>query len=204
MTVFKNEKKISQIGSSFALREIKLKINHKTNHRILSMKASHPTSDTSYSLYTPCPISFLLHHIPSTHNAPFPLPQSHLIYTLILPHPPPPNPMLPFPVLPLTTPLHNNAPFLNPPLHHLYNYITYPLYKQSPSSTLLSGEVTWMMLCSSSELIQLHLTLSPCKINQSTSWVNQSLFPKNKIFILDIKSYTCLSNPRINDKNYVE
>lgn len=150
---------------------------------------SHFFYPPSHPIYTQCPL---------------PPPQSHLIYTLILPHPPPPNPMLPFPVLPLTTPLHNSAPFLNPPTHHLYNYITYPLYKQSPSSTLLSGEVTWMMLCSSSELIQLHLTLSPCKINQSTCWVNQSLFPKNQIFILDIKSYTCLSNPRINDKNYVE
>lgn len=150
---------------------------------------SHFFSPPSHPIYTQCPL---------------PNPTSHLIYTLILPHPPPPNPMPPFPVLPLITPLHNSAPFPNPPPHHLYNYITYPLYKQSPSSTLLSGEVTWMMLCSSSELIQLHLTLSPCKINQSTSWVNQSLFPKNKIFILDIKSYACLSNPRINAKNYVE
>lgn len=83
-------------------------------------------------------------------------------------------------------------PYPTPPLvYHI------PSINSPPSPTLLSGEVTWMMLCSSSELIQLHLTLSPCKSNQCTSWVNQSL-SENQICRLDIKSYTCRSNPKIN------
>lgn len=115
MTVFKNEKKISQIGSSFALREIKLKINHKTNHRILSMKASHPTSDTSYSLYTPCPISFLLHHIPSTHNAPFP-PPPITSYLHTYPAPPTPSqPDAPLSCSPPHNPSTQQCPLSKPP-----------------------------------------------------------------------------------------
>ena len=35
--------------------------------------------------------------------------------------------------------------------------------------TLLSGEVTWMMLCSSSDVIQVHRTLSPYK-TQTQTW----------------------------------
>lgn len=150
---------------------------------------SHFLSSPSHPIHTQCPLSS---------------PITSYLHTYPPAPPTPSQPNAPLSCSPPHNPSTQQCPLSKPPPHHLYNYITYPLYKQSPSSTLLSGEVTWMMLCSSSELIQLHLTLSPCKINQSTCWVNQSLFPKYQIFILDIKSYTCLSNPNINAKNYVE
>lgn len=154
------------------------------------MKASHATPQhnlTSYSLYTPCPISCPPpppRHIQSTHRASFSAP----------PTPSPHN--APLSCSLLKFPLHNSFftphPYPTPPLVYHIPSINSPL-----SRTLLSGEVTWMMLCSSSEFIQLHLTLSPCKINQCASWINQSL-SENQICRLDIKSYTCRSNPKIN------
>lgn len=125
-------------------------------------------------------------HIQSTHRASFSAP----------PTPSPHN--APLSCSLLKFPLHNSAPLFTP-----HPYPTPPLVYHIPSinsplsPTLLSGEVTWMMLCSSSEFIQLHLTLSPCKINQCTSWINQSL-SENQICVIDIKSYTCQSNPKIN------
>lgn len=115
-----------------------------------------------------------------------------------LPHPPPHHTMPPFSCSPPHIPSTQQCPPLYPhpyPTPPLVYHI--PSINSPPSPTLLSGEVTWMMLCSSSELIQLHLTLSPCKTNQCTSWVNQSL-SENPICRLDIKSYTCRSNPKIN------
>lgn len=156
-------------------------------YRYYKKKTTHPTAQFN--------IMFPLH--------PFPIscPPSHPIYTksiLSCPTHPLTTQCPHFPVLPLTFPLHNSAPLFTPhpyPTPPLVYHI--PSINSPPSPTLLSGEVTWMMLCSSSELIQLHLTLSPCKTNQCTSWVNQS-FSENQICVIDIKSYTCRSNPKIN------
>lgn len=130
-------------------------------YRYYKKKTTHPTAQLNimFPLH-PMPHFLSPRHIQSTHRTSFPAPSTPSPHNA----PPPFLFSLSQSLYITVPPLFNPHPSPTPPLvYHI------PSINSPPSPTLLSGEVTWMMLCSSSELIQLHLTLSPCKINQCTS-----------------------------------
>lgn len=120
------------MGYFFTLGEIQLKINHKSkNHRILSMKATHPTAQLNiiFPLH-PVPHFLFPHHIQSTLRASFPAP----------PTPSPHN--APLSCSPCHNPSTQQCPLSTPtpsPLPPTFITISHPLYKQSPFSYLAVG-----------------------------------------------------------------